>query len=424
MQTLIKNGLVYTNQQLHHADVLIEDEKIKAISPDINVSADVTCIDAQDKLVTPGLVDIHVHFREPGFTHKETIDSGSLAAAHGGFTTVCAMPNLNPVPNTAQLLKAQIKRNQTDGHIKINQYAPITNDLTSTDLTDAAALKAAGAIALTNDGKGVQSAGTMYDAMLLAKAVDLPIIAHVEDDSLVRGGVMNAGVTAEKLGLPGILSVSESSQVARDIALAAATGAHYHICHISTAESIRQVREAKKAGISVTCEVTPHHLVLDDTMITHDDPMMKMNPPLRGFEDRQALIAGLIDGTIDCIATDHAPHSAEEKAGSMRTAPFGITGSETAFAVLYTQLVRTRMVSLSQLLAALTHKPAAVLKLNAGQLQAAQPADIAIFDLNTAHTIQVSDFVSKGKNTPFIGDTVYGWPTATYVNGQKIHFPI
>ena len=224
--------------------------------------------------------------------------------------------------------------------------------------------------------------------------------------------------------LPGILGVSESSQVARDIELAQATGAHYHICHISTAESVRQVRDAKKAGIHVTCEVTPHHLVLDDTMITHDDPMMKMNPPLRSFEDRQALIAGLIDGTIDCIATDHAPHSAEEKSGSMLTASFGITGSETAFSMLYTRLVKTNILSLTQLLAALTYKPAEILNLDAGTLEVGKAADIAIFDLNTEHRIEISDFISKGKNTPFINDVVYGWPKSTYINGQQIQFPI
>lgn len=424
MSLLLKNGLVYTHQQLQSADVFIEHGKIKAIDSKIDAPEGTKIVDAEKNLVTPGLVDIHVHFRDPGFTYKETIETGSLAAAHGGFTTVCAMPNLNPVPNTAELLTKQIQQNKSRGKIKIHQYAPITNDLTSTDLVDCEAMKQAGAIAFTNDGKGVQSAGTMYDAMNAAKAVNLPIVAHVEDNSLVRNGVMNAGATAQRLGLPGILSVSESSQVARDIELAQATGVHYHICHISTAESVRQVRAAKQAGISVTCEVTPHHLVLDDTMITHDDPMMKMNPPLRSFSDRQALIAGLIDGTIDCIATDHAPHSMEEKTGSMKTAPFGITGSETAFSILYTRLVQPGILSLEQLLSAMTIQPAQILNLNAGDLKIGAAADIAVFDLNTAHLIQIEDFLSKGKNTPFIGDTVYGWPKATYIDGQKIQFSI
>lgn len=422
MATLIQNGLVYYQGKLQHLDVLMNGQKVEAVAPNI-APGNATIFDATGQVVTPGLVDIHVHFRDPGFTYKETIASGSLAAAHGGFTTVCAMPNLDPVPNTPDLLKQQIQRNRAEGHVKMYQYAPITKDLTSTQLVDTVAMKAAGAVAFTNDGKGVQSAGTMYDAMAAAKAVNMAVVAHVEDNSLVRGGVMNAGPVADKLGLPGILSVSESSQVARDIELAKSTGAHYHICHISTSESVRQVQEAKKAGIHVTCEVTPHHLVLDDSMITKDDPMMKMNPPLRTFEDRQALLAGLMDGTIDCIATDHAPHSADEKAGSMKTAPFGITGSETAFAILYTRLVQTHVLSLTQLIEKMSIDAAAIFNLAAGQINVGGAADIAIFDISHTKDIKVSDFVSKGKNTPFIGATVSGWPMATYIDGQRIHFP-
>ncbi|MCD2256585.1 dihydroorotase [Agrilactobacillus fermenti] len=423
MSLIIKNGTVYYQGKLTKLDILVADGKVKQIAPHIVAPADSKVYDANGQLVTPGLVDIHVHFRDPGLTYKETIATGSLAAAHGGFTTVCAMPNVDPVPNTPELLHNQIKRNQTDGHVKVFQYAPITKNLTSTDLVDAQAMADAGAVAFTNDGKGVQEAGTMYDAMKAAKTVQKAIVAHVEDNSLVRGGVMNAGPIADKLNLPGILSVSESAQVARDIELAQATGVHYHICHISTAESIRQVRAAKAAGIHVTCEVSPHHLVLDDTMITKDDPMMKMNPPLRSFADRQALIAGLMDGTIDCIATDHAPHSIEEKSGSMLTAPFGITGSETAFAILYTNLVKTRIISLEQLLAAMTAKAAAIFNLNAGVLAENKAADIAVFDLHQEHQIQTADFVSKGKNSPFVNDVVYGWPKATFVDGQQVQFP-
>ncbi|GAF41363.1 dihydroorotase [Agrilactobacillus composti DSM 18527 = JCM 14202] len=423
MPFLIKNGTVFFEDKLQAADVLIDGDKIKAIAPNIQVPENVPTFDAAQQLVAPGLVDVHVHFRDPGFTYKETIATGSLAAAHGGFTTVCAMPNLDPVPNTPDLLKKQLQRNATEGHVHIHQYAPITKDLTSAELVDWQGMKAAGAFAFSNDGKGVQLAGTMYDAMAAAKSVDLPIVAHVEDNSLVRGGVMNAGPYADKLGLPGILAVSESSQVARDIELAQATGAHYHICHISTAESIRQVRAAKQAGINVSCEVSPHHLVLDDAMITKDDPMMKMNPPLRSFADRQACIEGLLDGTIDCVATDHAPHSVSEKSGSMKTAAFGITGSETAFPILYTAFVKTQILSLEQLLHLMSDRPADLFNLPAGRLLVGGPADIAIFDLTHEHVIAVKDFVSKGKNTPFINDTVLGWPRATFVSGQRVAFP-
>ncbi|MEG2643882.1 MAG: dihydroorotase, partial [Enterococcus sp.] len=335
MKTLIKNGKIVTkNNQTTTCDLWLEDGIIAGIGKDFSTISFDQEYDAKNQLITPGLVDVHVHLREPGFTYKETIKDGTKAAARGGYTTVCAMPNLNPVPDTVEKfeqVKAIIDR---EAVVKVLQYAPITEELRSESLTDQKSLKAAGAFAFTNDGVGVQSAGTMYLAMKKAAENKMALVAHTEDESLLFGGVMHKGEISEKLHLPGILSATESSQIARDLILAEETGVHYHVCHVSTKESVRVIREAKQAGVHVTAEVSPHHLILIDENITEDHGYWKMNPPLRASEDRQALIAGLLDGTIDCIATDHAPHGFEEKNQSFLKSPFGIVGSETAFQLI------------------------------------------------------------------------------------------
>lgn len=419
MKLLIKNGTLYQAGKLLKNDLLIVDGKIKAIGVDLDDKEADQVYDANAKLVAPGLVDVHVHYRQPGFTHKETIKTGSLAAAHGGYTTVCAMPNLDPVPDTADRVAKQVLLNKADGKIKIKQYGAITKSLTSDELVDFSALKDAGAFAFSNDGKGVQTAGTMYQAMLAAKELDTAIVAHVEDESLLFGGVMNAGKKANELGLPGILGISESSQIARDLLLAKETGVHYHVCHVSTKESVELVRLAKAHGINVTCEVSPHHLVLNEEDIPANDGFYKMNPPLRSTVDQQALIEGILDKTIDMIATDHAPHSIDEKTGDMRSAAFGITGSETAFALLYTRLVKEQQVlSLEQLLDLMAKNPANAFSFEAGELYAGAPADIAVFDLDNKFTINVKDHFSKGKNTPFNGQEVYGQTLLTLVDGK------
>lgn len=419
MKTLIKNGQINTrNNETTPAEIWIEDGKIKAIGTGFSETEFDEVYDAKGQLITPGLVDVHVHLREPGFTYKETIEAGSKAAARGGFTTVCAMPNLNPVPDTAEKLKNVYDLIKQNAVVKVLQYAPITENLRSEVLVDQEALIAEGAFAFTNDGVGVQTAGTMYLAMKEAAKNKKALVAHTEDESLLFSGVMHAGKKAEELGLPGILSVTESSQIARDLLLAEATGVHYHVCHVSTKESVRVIRDAKKAGIHVTAEVSPHHLILIDEDIPEDFGFWKMNPPLRGKEDREALIEGLLDGTIDCIATDHAPHGLEEKSKSFLESPFGIVGSETAFQLIYTHFVETKRFTLEQVINWLAVKPAEIFQLNAGTLTIGAPADLAVFAIEHLSEIDKKDFLSKGENTPFVGWKVKGETLLTFVDGK------
>lgn len=424
MNILIKDGNVFHNNQITQQDILVSDGRIRAIGRDLDALGEKVdhTINAAGKLVAPGLVDVHVHYREPGQTYKETIKTGSQAAAHGGFTTVCAMPNVDPAPDTPEKLRNMEKLNAQDGVVHIYQYATITKNRTSEEPVDYQALKDAGAIGFSNDGSGIQTAGAMMTAMEGIAATGLPLAAHVEDESLKLDGVMNAGDRAAKLGLPGIPGVAESSQVARDLLLAQATGVHYHICHVSTKESVALVRWAKQQGIPVTCEAAPHHMLLTEDDVTADDPNFKMNPPLRSEADRQAVIDGLLDGTIDMIATDHAPHSKEEKTGDLRHAAFGITGSETAFSTLYTRYVRTGVFTLAQLLNWLSRRPAELFHLDqAGTLMPGQPADIAIFNLEHPHVLSAGEYYSKGTNTPFTGHRVYGTTVLTMVAGQVVY---
>ena len=421
MKTLIKNGLMNGQaNDCYPIELVIADGQIQALGQNFAEEDYDQVFDAQGGLISPGLVDVHVHFREPGQEHKETIASGSLAAARGGFTTVCAMPNVDPVPSTKEALDAMYDLIHQDAKIKVHQYATITKGLRSQELVDYEALSQAGAFAFSNDGVGVQSAGTMYQAMLAASQVGKALVAHVEDDSLLFGGVMNAGDRAKALGLPGILPISESSQIARDVLLAEATGVHYHVCHVSTKESVRVVREAKAAGIHVTCEVSPHHLLLADEDIPADNAMYKMNPPLRSAADRQALVEGLLDGTIDCIATDHAPHALEEKNQGFLKSAFGIVGIETAFQLIYTNFVETGIFTLEQVLNWMAKRPAEIFELEAGRLEVGAPADLAIFALDQESTINPDDFLSKGKNTPFVGWKIKGETLATFVDGQLV----
>ncbi|BAL62035.1 dihydroorotase [Melissococcus plutonius] len=421
MKTLIKNGTIVDKKNKRiSAAIWIEDNKIKAIGSTFDNENFDHVFDAKGQLITPGLIDIHVHLREPGFTYKETIKTGSRAAARGGFTTVCAMPNLNPVPDTPEKLQKIYDIIKQESIVKILQYAPITEELNSEVLTNQKALKKANAFAFTNDGVGVQNAGVMYLAMKNAASLNMPLVAHTEDNSLLFGGVMHEGERSKELNLPGILGIVESSQIARDIMLAKETGVHYHICHVSTRESVQLVREAKHAGIHVTAEVSPHHLLLTDQDIPEDHGFWKMNPPLRSEQDQKALIEGLLDGTIDCIATDHAPHGIEEKNQSFLKAPFGIVGSETAFSLLYTYFVEKQIFTLEQLICWMSSKPAELFNLAGGTLTIGAPADITIFDLEKEEVIDEEQFESMGKNTPFIGRQVKGNTMMTFVDGQLV----
>lgn len=421
MKTLIKNAQLYYQGQLTPADLLIEDGKFTQIAEEISTDG-VQMIDAKQQLVAPGLVDVHVHFREPGQVHKETIKTGTLASAHGGFTTVGAMPNVIPVPDDTEKFQKQLELNQKNSLINTLQYAPVTKNETSDELVDIEALDKLGAFAFSNDGHGIMNAQSMYSAMERIEAIDSHLAAHVEDKNLFNHGVINFGSASQRLGLPGIKQVAETSQLARDLVLAKETGVHYHVCHISTKDGVNLVRMAKDAGINVTCEVTPHHLLLSDKDIVTDDANFKMNPPLRSKEDQTALLDGLEDGTIDMIATDHAPHAKEEKNQGFQKSAFGITGIETSFPLMYTCLVRTGLISLEKLIGLMTVKPAQLFGLkDVGTIGLNQRADFTMIDLNQDYTINETDFLSKGTNSPFIGKLVFGQVQATYVNGKVVY---
>lgn len=418
MKTVIKNGQLLDNNELKQVDIEIEGNIITKIGENLATEG-CEVIDAKGLLVAPGFIDLHVHLREPGGEHKETIETGTLAAAKGGFTTVAAMPNTKPVPDSAEHLEALNAKIDEKAHIRVLPYASITVGEVGEELVDFASLKQSGAFAFTDDGVGVQSAGMMLEAMKQAAKLDKAIVAHCEDNSLINRGSVHEGKFSAAQGINGIPSVCESVQIARDVLLAEAAGCHYHVCHISTVGSVRAVRDAKRAGIRVTAEVTPHHLLLCEEDIPGLDPNYKMNPPLRGKDDKKALIEGLLDGTIDFIATDHAPHTEEEKARGMLKAPFGIVGLETAFPLLYTNLVKKGVLTLQQLVDALTVKPAESFSLPYGQLKIGAIADIVLIDLETEQEINADEFASKGKNTPFNGMKCVGWPVLTIAEGKK-----
>lgn len=423
--TVIANGFIINEfNEPTRCNIRLEEEKIVEIGSDVKPLPGEKVIDATDLIVTAGFIDVHVHLREPGFEQKETIASGTLAAAHGGFTTICAMPNTNPVPDSAANMQALNKRIKADAKIRVLPYGAITKqlkaDATVEELVDFDEVGANGAFAFSDDGVGVQTAGTMYKAMAEAARLNKAIVAHCEDNSLILGGSMHDGRRSEQLGVKGIPSVCESVQIARDVLLAEATDAHYHVCHVSTVESVRVIRDAKAAGIHVTCEVCPHHLISDENDITGDTGNWKMNPPLRATRDRQALIAGLIDGTIDCISTDHAPHCEHEKCGKMADSAFGIVGSETAFAQLYTHFVKTKIFTLKQLLDWMSSDVARTFNLPYGKLEVGASADIVLIDLDKEKTITTDDFLSQGKNTPYTGQTCSGWPVHTIYAGQTV----
>ncbi|WP_221564144.1 dihydroorotase [Alkalihalobacillus sp. TS-13] len=420
MGILLKNARVWNMDSRKLQDVLIIDSKIQEIRPNIDEEGHEP-IDVDGQLLAPGFVDLHVHLREPGGEHKETIETGTKAAARGGFTTIAAMPNTRPVPDSQTTMMNLQKRIKETASTRVLPYASITVRQIGEELVDFETLKEEGAFAFTDDGVGVQNADKMLQAMQRAAALDMAIVAHCEENSLIHNGCVHEGEYSKANSLDGIPSVCESVQIARDVLLAEAAGVHYHVCHISTKESVRVVRDAKRAGINVTAEVTPHHLLLCENDIVDQSPNFKMNPPLRGAEDRDALIEGLLDGTIDFIATDHAPHTEEEKSVGIERAPFGIVGLETAFPLLYTYLVKPGICDLDFLISRMTKEPSKCFGLPYGRIEEGAPADLVVLDLDHESPILVENFASKGRNTPFKNRICNGWPILTLVAGKIVY---
>lgn len=398
-------------------DILIRDGIIRRKGLGIEAGPDVTVIDTTGLTVSGGFTDLHVHFREPGFSYKETIRTGSLAAARGGYTTVCTMPNLNPVPDSLRHLDLEQEIIDRDAVIQVLPYASITIGRKGEQLVDFSSLKGR-CVAFSDDGSGVQSREMMLKAMEAAADNGCIIAAHCEDNSLLRGGYIHDGAWCHEHGHKGICSESEWGQIKRDLELAELTGCRYHVCHISTAESVDLIRRAKDRGVRVSCETAPHYLALCENDMM-EDGRFKMNPPLRSSADRDALIAGLNDGTIDAIATDHAPHSPEEKSKGLEHSAMGISGLETAFPVLYTYLVMSGKVSLQRILEALTSSPRKAFGLPP-VLEEGAAADIAIIDTRTEFTIDSSRFLSLGHSTPFEGKRVQGKVLMTLKDGVAV----
>ncbi|WP_028986930.1 dihydroorotase [Thermicanus aegyptius] len=419
---LIRNGSVLhvEEREMRREDLLLRDGKIASISPAPSHLSGDEVIEAEGLLVSPGFIDLHVHLREPGFEQKEEIATGTLAAARGGFTTVAAMPNTRPILDSVEELEWLQKKIAREGVVRVLPIAAITKGELGRELTEMERLKEAGAFAFSDDGVGVQDARLMREAFLRAASLRMPILAHCEENALAKGGVVHEGEVSRRLGLPGIPGEAEAVQVARDLVLAEATGVHYHVCHVSSRYSVLQIRAAKERGVSVTAEVTPHHLLLDETSISDADARFKMNPPLRSVEDRRALIEALRDGTIDFIATDHAPHTEEEKGRGMILSPFGIVGLETAFPLLYTHLVEKGIFTLYELVERMTLKPARFFHLPYGEIREGATADLTLIDLAKEREIDPKRFASKGKNTPFAGWRVKGWPVITLVEGRIV----
>ncbi len=402
----------YTGHQGSRASVFVVDGIAKRVPDPTAISGDYRRYNLIDGVVLPGLADVHVHLREPGFSYKEDMETGTLAGAHGGYTDLCAMPNLRPVPDSVTHL--QVQQNEIDSHaaIHVHPYGAITVGQQGLELADLEGM-AAQVIAFSDDGRGVQDREIMRQAMMKAKALGKLIAAHCEDNSLLRGGYIHDGEYAGRHGHRGICSQSEWGPIARDLELVRETGCSYHVCHVSCKESVELIRKAKAEGLDVSCETAPHYLVFSD-MDLQEDGRFKMNPPIRSEEDREALIAGIVDGTIDMVATDHAPHSVEEKSRGLAGSLNGIVGLETAFPVLYTKLVRQGIITLDKLVELMATAPRRRFGIPTG------PEDYTVFDLGCQYTIDSEDFFSKGRSTPFEGFSVYGRCAMTVCGGLAV----
>ena len=409
MKALFKNANVYADGEFKKQNMLLDGASLSVFVGDVS---SVDCPVYDNIAIFPGFCDVHVHFREPGFSYKETIATGSHAAAHGGYTAVCTMPNLNPPPDNPESLRIQTDIIERDAKIAVFPYGTITKGQLGEELSDMDGMKDS-AIAFSDDGKGVQTDGLMLKAMQKAHSLGKMIVAHCEDNSLLRGGYIHDGEYARLHGHRGICSESEFGQIARDLELVKTVGCKYHVCHISTKESVEIIRQAKALGVDVTCETAPHYLTMTDLEL-EEDGRFKMNPPIRGAEDRDALIEGIKDGTVDMIATDHAPHSAEEKSRGLEGSNMGVVGIETAFPVMYSRLVKTGVISLEKLVEIMSVRPRERFNIKSD-------VGFTVFDLSKEYTVNPDDFISMGKSTPFAGAQVLGKCLVTVYNGKAVY---
>lgn len=416
MKTFYTNAQIYRDGAFSEGVLAVENGVV--VEP-VTPTAEDRVVDLGGRKVVPGLIDVHVHLREPGFGYKETIATGTAAAAHGGYTTVCSMPNLNPAPDTAATLGEQLALIERDAVVRVVPYGCITMGQRGGGEQAAMVEMADKVVGFSDDGRGVQCDDDMLRAMQEAARLGKPIVAHCEVNELLKGGYIHDGAYCRANGHRGISSESEWAQVKRDIELVEKTGCQYHVCHISTKESVELVRQAKAKGLPVSCETAPHYLVLCDEDL-QDEGRWKMNPPIRSSEDRAALVAGLQDGTIEVIATDHAPHSAQEKSRGLEKSAMGIVGLECAFGVLYTHLVEKGIVSLEQLIDCMATNPGRLFGLG-GRLQVGAAADFTVLDLDTTYVVDPEQFLSKGKATPFAGWSLRGRAAMTVVDGKVVY---
>ena len=409
MATLFRNAMIYKNGVMEKQNMLFDGTALSVFKGE-EFPVDAKIVD--NTVIVPGFCDVHVHFREPGFSYKETIATGSAAAARGGYTAVMTMPNLNPTPDSREHLEIQLEAIRRDAKIAVFPYGTITVGEAGEELSDLEGM-AADVIAFSDDGKGVQSPDMMTEAMTRAKALGKMIVAHCEDNSLLRGGYIHDGEYAKKHGHRGICSASEYEPIKRDIELIKKTGCSYHVCHVSAKESIEAIREAKRAGADITCETGPHYLTMDDSMLM-ENGRFKMNPPIRDKSDKEALLAALLDGTVDMIATDHAPHSAEEKSRGLEKSAMGVVGLETAFAVLYTKLVLPGVITLERLVKLMSENPRR-------RFGVTSDPGFTVFEVGEEYTVDPAEFASMGKATPFEGWRVKGKCLLTVYEGKAVY---